>query len=72
MMTSVRIVRPIIETPPSMPETNGDHSCHGDDRRQNSAIVSSQQEERDAFEHRVCAMTDTISVSPRMKSIVSA
>ena len=50
-MTSVRIVSPIIDTPSSTPDANGDDRRHRDDGRQDPAVVAPQQEERDAFEH---------------------
>ena len=50
MMTSVRIVSPIIDTPSSTPDATRDDRRHRNDRRQDQAAVAAQQDERDAFE----------------------
>ena len=72
MMTSVRIVSPIIETPPRMPEANATTAVTEMTvgmimplyRRRRRKVMPSRT--------RVCAITDTISVRPRMNNIVSA
>ena len=51
MMTSVRIVSPIIDTPSRMPGRERDDRRHGNDRRQNRAAVAPKQKERDPLEH---------------------
>ena len=72
MITSVRIVSPIIETPSRIPETKATTAvtdttvgrmAPSNRRNRNSVTPSSI---------RVCAMTETKNVRPRMKSIVSA
>ena len=50
MMTSVRIVRPIIETPPRMPDATATTAVTAMTVGRIGAVVASQQEERDAFE----------------------
>ena len=50
MITSVRIVRPIIDTPSSTPEATATTAVIDDDGRQDRAAVAAQQEERQAFE----------------------
>ena len=72
MITSVRIVSPIIETPSRMPEAKATTAVTAmtvgriaPSYRRNSRNVMPSSS-------RVCAITETNNVRPRMNSIVSA
>ncbi len=55
MMTSVRIVSPIIDTPSRMPDATATTAVTAMTVGRITPVVAAQQEERDAFEHAASA-----------------
>ena len=72
MITSVRIVSPIIDTPSRMPDANATTAVTAITVGRIAPPLRRSRKNVTPSSMRVCAMTATKNVRPRMKSIVSA